>query len=80
MPSKARLEKLKLKVTDKETELDGYIGSLKEQGSEYSKAQDSKVLDHYLTTMEKTIATAKNLIVAYRSYTKELEKHVGAKQ
>ena len=79
MPTKARLEKLKLKVTEKETELDGYVVSLKEQGSAYSKGQDSESLDHYLVTMEKTINTAKNLILAYRSYTKELEKHLDAK-
>jgi hypothetical protein len=76
MRSKAKLEKLKLKVTDKETELDGFIGSLKEKGAEYSKGQDAGALDRYLETMEKTMNSAKNLILAYRGYTKELEKHL----
>lgn len=79
MPSKARLEKLKLKVTLQESELDTLIGSLNEKGSLYSRSQDSGALDHYLDAVEKTIDSAKDLIVTYRNYTKELEKHVSAK-
>lgn len=79
LPSKVRLEKLKLKVTAQESELDSSIGSLKEKGSQYSKGQDSGTLDHYLEAVEKTIDSAKDLILAYRNYTKELEKHIPAK-
>ena len=79
MPSKAKLEKLKLKVTAQESELDTSIGSLKEKSGQYSKGQDTGALDLYLKAMEKTIDSTQDLIVAYRSYTRELEKHVSAK-
>jgi hypothetical protein len=80
LPSKARLEKLKLKVTAQETQLDASIGSLKEKSGEFSKRQDSSTaLDHYLEALEKAIDSANDLILAYRSYSKELEKHVSEK-
>ncbi len=80
LPSRARLEKLKLKVTSQESQLDTSIGSLKERSSEFSKRQDSSTaLDHYLDAVEKAIDSAKDLILAYRNYTKELEKHVPEK-
>ncbi len=80
MPSKARLEKLKLKVASQESHLDTSIGALKEKSGEFTKRQDSSTaLDHYLEAVEKAIDSAKDLIVAYRSYTKELERHVPEK-
>ncbi len=79
LPSKVRLEKLKLKVSARESELDSSIGALKEKSGQYSKGQDSTALDHYLKAVEKTIDSAKDLILAYRSYAKELEKHIPEK-